>query len=469
MQLTFAHSKFAAWRGRSRYREVLRVGLPLMLSHAVVTLMEFTDRAFLSNYSLNAISAATPAGIAALVPIVLLSGISGFAGVFIAQYIGAGTPQRIGGVLWQAIYFALLSGLMTVALAGLAEPIFAWGGHAPTVQRLEIIYFRILCLGAGLHILGIGLSAFFTGRGSTGPVLAVNAAGLLFNVPLDYALIYGAWGFPELGIAGAACATVASWGVMLILYAVLIFTPANARAFHLLQNLRPDAALLRRLLRFGVPAGLQGTVDILGFLFFIFIVGRIGTAELAATNIVININALAFMPVFGFSLGVSTLVGQAIGRGAPDQARAAVWSAVHLMLLYTLAVDILYIGWPQRLIALYVPEAHALTDFAAVIAISTVLLRIVSVYVFMDALYMIFTGALRGAGDTHFVMWSLGSAVVLVFVLPVYILVERLHIGIVGAWLCLLLFIAVLCTICAARYAGGRWEKIRLLERQPPA
>ena len=466
--MTALATRIAEWRSRCRYREVLRVGLPLMLSHAVVTVMEFTDRIFLSNYSLAAISAATPAGIMALVPIVLLSGISGFAGVFIAQYVGAGTPRHIGGVLWQAIYFSMLAGLLTAALAGLAEPIFSWSGHAPEVQRLEIVYFRILSLGAGMHIIGIGLAAFFTGRGITGPVLAVNAAGMLFNVPLDYALIYGVWGFPELGIAGAAYATVASWGLILLLYAMLVFTPANDRAFRVLRGLRPDVALFRRLLRFGVPAGLQATVDILGFLFFIFIIGRIGTAELAATNIVININALAFMPVYGFSLGVSTLVGQAMGRARPDHARAAIWSAVHLMLIYTLLIDVLYIAWPEQLIALYVPSGREHTDFSAVISISTILLRIVSMYVFMDALYMIFAGALRGAGDTHFVMWSLAAAVVAAFVLPVYILIERLHFGIVAAWLCVLVFIAVLCAICLWRYVSGRWQSMRLLEQEPP-
>jgi multidrug resistance protein, MATE family len=466
--MSWLKTKLSDWRGRSRYREVLRVGLPLLLSSAAVTVMEFTDRAFLSNYSLAAISAATPAGLAALVPMVLLSGVSGFAGVFIAQYVGAGMPRRIGGVLWQAIYFSILAGLLTAALAGLAEPIFAWSGHAPEVQHLEVVYFRILSIGAGLHILGVGLSAFFTGRGVTRPVLAVNLVGMLFNVPLDYALIYGAWGFPEMGIAGAGYATVSSWGLILILYALLIFTPAHERVYGLLRALRPDVMLFRRLLRFGVPAGLQSTVDLLGFLFFLFVVGRIGTAELAATNIVININALAFMPAYGFSIGVSTLVGQALGRGTPDQARAAVWSAVHLMLVYTALVDLVYIVWPERLIGIFIPEGADQADYAAVIAVSTVLLRIVSLYVFMDALYMIFAGALRGAGDTRFVMWSLAAASLTVMVLPVYILVERLHLGIIAAWLCVLLFIAVLCAICAWRYAGGKWQHMRLLEREPP-
>jgi MATE family multidrug resistance protein len=464
MNLSGLQNRLSAWRSRSRYRDVLRVGLPLLLSNAAVTVMEFTDRAFLSNYSLEAISAVTPAGVVALIPILLLSGVSGFAGVFIAQYVGAGAERSIGAMLWQMIYFSLISTLVTVGISGLAEPIFDWSGHAPEVRELEIVYFRILCQGAGLHIVATGLSAFFTGRGFTAPVLWVSLAGLLFNVPLDYALIFGKWGLPELGMAGAAYATVAAWGLMAILYALLIFTPANDRAFGVLRSLRPDMLLLRRLLRFGVPAGLQSTVDILGFLFFIFIVGRIGTADLAASNIVININALAFMPVYGFSLGVSTLVGQALGKRNPADGDAAVWSAVHLMLLYTLLVDLIYILWPEWIIGLFIPQGSGDGHYGRVAELSVLLLRIVSIYIFMDALYMTFAAALRGAGDTRFVMWSIGAASLALIVTPVYILVEHLHHGVIAAWICVLIFVTALCIICGWRYMQGAWRRIGLYD-----
>jgi MATE family multidrug resistance protein len=358
----------------------------------------------------------------------------------------------------------LISTLVTVGISGLAEPIFDWSGHAPEVRELEIVYFRILCQGAGLHIVATGLSAFFTGRGFTAPVLWVSLAGLLFNVPLDYALIFGKWGLPELGMAGAAYATVAAWGLMAILYALLIFTPANDRAFGVLRSLRPDMLLLRRLLRFGVPAGLQSTVDILGFLFFIFIVGRIGTADLAASNIVININALAFMPVYGFSLGVSTLVGQALGKRNPADGDAAVWSAVHLMLLYTLLVDLIYILWPEWIIGLFIPQGSGDGHYGRVAELSVLLLRIVSIYIFMDALYMTFAAALRGAGDTRFVMWSIGAASLALIVTPVYILVEHLHHGVIAAWICVLIFVTALCIICGWRYRQGAWRRIGLLD-----
>ena len=133
----------------SRHREVLRVCLPLVISLSATTVMEFTDRVFLANYSIDAISAALPAGITSYLFLAFFGGVGGYAGVFIAQYTGRGNPQKIGVVLWQGIYFTLASGLLLWLLAILAtKPIFSLAGHPEGVRQLEEIYFSILCKGS---------------------------------------------------------------------------------------------------------------------------------------------------------------------------------------------------------------------------------------------------------------------------------------------------------------------------------
>lgn len=448
------------------HRQILTVCLPLMMSSAAVTVMEFTDRIFLTHYSVEAISAATPAGVTALLFIAFFSGVTGYAGVFIAQYTGAGADRRVGGVLWQALYFSILSGLCFLALAGLAGPIFRLGGHSPDVQRLEIVYFRILCLGAVLHVAEIGLAGFFTGRGLTRPVMIVNILGMALNIPLDYALINGFGPFPELGIAGAGLATVAAWLFMLLLYTVLIFRPGNDRRFAVWSARRWDTALFGRLMRYGIPGSLQFCLDICAFLFFIFMVGRIGKPALAATNIVITVNALAFLPALGFSQGVSMLVGQALGRGDPDRARMAVRKAIQLLLGFIVLVDLLYLLAPEQVIGLFVPGGMPGTGYATILATAVRLLRVVAIYIFMDALYMIFAGALRGAGDTRFVMWSIGLASVVVMIGPTYLVVEVLKLDLMAAWICVLLFITCLFAICGLRYRQGRWQSMRVVEAE---
>jgi len=454
------------WKNRYAYGKVVRVCLPLVLSMSATTAMEFTDRAFLSNYSVEAISAAVPASISAYLFMAFFGGVGSYAGVFIAQYYGSGAGDRIGRVLWQGIWFCLFSGIFFWLLSVFAtRPIFAFAGHAPAVRVLEESYFSILCRGGVLQVAATTLATFFSGRGITRPVMIITVISVMINIPLDYALIYGRWGLPELGIAGAGLATVSAWGVNCLLLAGLIFTRDHNRQFGVLRHRGIDRQLFLRLLRYGVPGSLQFTLDILAFTLFILLVGRIGTRELAATNIVLSINALAFMPSMGVSQGVSVMVGQALGRSEPAEARRAVWSAIHLLLVYILGIGLAFILFPGAVLA---PFLHAVDSgsVAEITAISVTLLRIVAAYLCMDALYMVFSGALKGAGDTRFLMVSVGLASLFFLVLPVYVGITRYALGITGAWLCVLLFIGVLFALAAGRYKTGKWQQMLVIERK---
>ena len=449
---------------KEKYREVLRISLPLVAAMASATVMQFTDRVFLANYSLDAIAAALPAGIAAHFFITIFDGTAGYLNVFIAQYTGAAAFNRVGSALWQGIYFTAAAALVMIGLAFFAAPIFRLAGHAPEVQQLEIVYFRVMCLGAGFHILSTTMACYYSGRGRTRPVMIINIIGMLVNIPLDYALING-WGiFPELGILGAVLATVFSWILTSILFGLLIFTRENDRVYGVLRNRALDIVLLKRLFRFGLPGALQFTADIFTFMFFIFIVGRIGTVELAVTNIAMSIDTLSFLPMLGISLGTSTLVGQALGRKNPDDAVAATTATLHLTILYTLVFVLLFVLAPKPLLNLFWPPDLSPEQQASVNVMGTVLLRFVAGFLFFDAVYMIITGALKGAGDTRFILISIGCVSFLTMLLPAYIGVEYFGLGLYFAWTCAVAFIFVLAVVTALRYQQGKWKEMRVIE-----
>ncbi|MGB3209169.1 MAG: MATE family efflux transporter [Desulforhopalus sp.] len=449
----------------SRHREVLRVCLPLVISLSATTVMEFTDRVFLANYSIDAISAALPAGITSYLFIAFFGGVGGYAGVFIAQYTGRGTPQRIGTVLWQGIYFTLASGIILWLVAVFAtKPIFALAAHPEGVRQLEEIYFSILCKGSVLHVAMATLSTFFTGRGITRPVMVITFLGVLINIPLDYALIFGRWGLPQLGIEGAAIATVAAWGINVLFLAGLIFTKKNNHRFGIFSNFRFDWNLFVRLMRFGVPGSLQFTMDILAFTLFILLVGRIGKAELAATNIVLSINALAFMPSMGVSQGMSVLVGQALGKKKPSLAAYYVRSGCQLLIAYILVIDLIFLFAPDFVLAPFLASQQGAASQQLVLGYGRTLLKIVAAYLFFDALYMVFSGALRGAGDTRFMMLAIGVVSPICLVIPVYIGIEYFQITITTAWIWVLFFITVLFLLSALRYRRGVWKKMLVIE-----
>jgi len=456
---------FSVQKKINPYRSVLRVSLPLVISMSSTMIMEFTDRVFLANYSLDAIAAALPAGITAFLFISFFLGTAQYLNVFVAQYSGSGRPQRIGAVLWQGIYFSVLSGAALGGLSFLAEAVFQIGGHAIEVQILEAVYFRVLCLGSGILIAGTALSCFFSGRGQTRLVMIITMIGTLFNIPLDYALINGIWFFPEWGILGAAIATVMSWTLVTFIFALLVFTKENDGTFNVLTHRAVEAGLFGRLMRYGIPSAIQFSLDIFAFTFFIFMVGRIGKVQLAATNIVFSINSLAFMPMMGFSLGTSTLVGQALGRNRVNDAVAAAKSTIHIVLGYIFLLLILFLVLPQPLLELFRPRHLAPQDYAPIIAIGINLLRFVAAYIFFDALYMVCIGVLKGAGDTRFIMFSIAALSLFIMILPVYIGVEVFGAGLYYAWSCATGFVFFLFAVSFWRYRQGRWKELRVIEQ----
>jgi MATE family multidrug resistance protein len=447
----------------NRYQTLLTVSLPLVLSMAATTVMEFTDRVFLANYAIDAIAAAMPAGIAAFLVLTFFTGVTAYLNVFVAQYTGAGSFSRIGLCLWQGIYFSMMAAFILMGLSFTAHQIFQWGGHPPEVQKLERIYFRVLCLGGGLNVLGTCLASFFTGRGKTRPVMLINIIGMAFNIPLDYALINGLWIFPEMGIRGAGIATVCSWALIALLYIYLIFDHNNERLYGILSRRAFDAGLFLRILRKGVPAALQFTMDVLAFTFFIFLVGRLGKVELAVSNIVLSIQSIAFMPAFGFSMGLSTLVGQSLGRNDVECALQFTRQTIYTLLSYTLLVDLLFIFAPHWILSIFIMAESGSASHQQLLEMGTVVMRIMAIFISFDAMYFTFIGVLKGAGDTRFIMWSIGLATLIVMVVPLTLIVEYTGGGIFACWIVLTLYVISLFVVSLLRFRQGKWKAIRVI------
>ena len=453
------------WRRKSRYPEVARVCMPLVTGMAATTVMEFTDRIFLSHYSVNAISAVVPAGVTVFLILCFLGGIAGYISVFIAQYHGAGRPEKIGATLWQGIFFTLFSGVILLFIASfVTTPLFGLVDHSPEIQVLEGQYFRILCQGGILHVAMQTLSGFFTGRGMTRPVMIANIVGMVVNIPLNYAMINGLWGMPELGIRGAAIATVVSWGVIVLCLAPPIFSRRFIKEFRLLETMAFDWDILRRLLRYGVPGSLQFSLDIFAFTFFILIVGRMGTVPLAASNIVISISSLAFMPALGFSFGISSMAGQALGRGRADEARTAAWSGIHILMVYTLLLDAVFVFAPETIVSIFIDAGEMGGNYDEILLMGSALLKFVAMYILLDVFYMIFAAVLKGAGDTRFLLMTVAGTTLGCMLIPLFVGVNYLGMTIYAAWGCIVLFIASLSILISWRYYSGKWERMLVID-----
>jgi MATE family multidrug resistance protein len=455
------------WSGEGGGREVLAISYPLILSQMSFTVQTFVDRLFLTWYSPEAMAGAVTGLFATFSVLGLFIGTGEYLTTFIAQYFGAGRHERIGPAVWQGIYFSLFAGLFVAALAPLAPVAFALAGHAPSVRASEIVFAQILMLGAFPAILMATLSTFFAGRGHTREILIANILATIVNGTLDYFWIFGRGGFPRAGVAGAASSTVISQMVGSAFYLILILRPAYRSAYRTLAGWRLDPSLCLRLLRYGLPSGLQFSIEIGAFALFMVIVGRIGTVPLAASGISFNLNMIVFMPMLGLGVGVSSLVGRYLGARRPELAERSTWTAFWISLAYMSVCGAFYLFLPHLLLAPFAAHADP-AEFASVESLAVVLLRFIAVYSIFDMMNVIFAAGLKGAGDTNY---PLAATVVLAWgamLVPAYIACIRLGSGVYTAWATASAYVVFLGILMLRRFRAGRWKSLLVIERPTP-
>lgn len=446
------------------YLEFLSIATPLMISHGAISLHHFVDRLFLSWYGQNEIAASLPAGILAYTFTALFLGVSSYTNTFVAQYYGAEQYRNIGKALWQGIYFSITAGLLSLSLIPIGHFIIHSSGHDPIVIELELTYFNYIYFGVFFFILDGALSSFFSGRGKTIIIMLVTLFGTLLNGLLDYIMIFGMWGFPEWGIKGAAIATVIANMAMALIYISVILSTKNNQKYHTRSTYTIDMDILKRLLRFGVPAGVQQCLGIASFTAFVFLIGKIGLVELAASNIVIAINTLSFMPALGASLAAAALVGQYIGRKdhltAEKSAYTAIMAVESIMILFAFA----FFFFPEHIMSMFKGTTTVDdTRYDEIIQYGSKLLLFVAVYLIFDTVLITFSGALRGAGDTAFTMWTELICAWCFFVPGTWFILFVFKGGVMMAWFWASLYITVLGIAFFLRFRSGYWKTIHVI------
>jgi MATE family multidrug resistance protein len=446
-------------------REVLAVALPLIVQSCFWSLMWFIDRLYLSWYSNEATAAALPGGMYHWTMTCLPAGIASYANTFVAQYTGAGRKRRVGNAVQQAVWFGWLTVPLFLFSIPLAPWLFAGTSDNRSIVQQEVIYFQVLALGAGAYVITGAQSCFYTGRGLTGIVMLVNCVGTLLDISLEYTFIFGAFGFPRLGIAGAALTTaISNWATVLMFW--LLMRRPKERAEFGLDDYHFDWALFRRLIRFGLPSGLPQLVEALAFSLLVIFIARASDIGGAATSIAMTINAMAFVPMIGMNIAVTTLVGQKLGENRPDLAERATWTAIILGMAYTGLFAVLYLSIPDAFLVLH--TTFAAENFHDVRTTTIYLLRFVALYCFFDATQIVLIGALRGAGDTKFIMLAT-SLISIISIAVGWTCEEYFHwrasgIALWGWWWILTAWVLALGVVYMLRFIGGKWKSMRVIE-----
>lgn len=445
------------------YKDIFTLSLPLILSMSGIMLMQFVDAIFLSWYSADAIAAVVPAAMASMMITSAFSGTAGYTSIFVAQFLGAGRRESAAQAVWQGTWFALVSGLLLMLVALAATPLFAVVGHAPRLQAMEATFFRISCFGALFVVLSSAVSGFFMGRGDTRTVMVVQLSSLALNAVLDYVFIFGKFGAPEMGIMGAALATVSASGAGAAAFTVLFFTKRNRGEWGTWKSRAFDPALFGKLVAFGFPSGVRFTIEMTAWTIFVFFIGRIGGAELAATNIAWRINGIAFFPIIGFAQAVSILVGNAQGAKRSDVAKKVVWRGLFISQLWMLLLATVFVTLPLPLLNIFnTADPTQAAVFARLEATGVILLRFVALYCLVDAFNYIFVSALIAAGDTR---WTLVASLILnaVFIFALFA-ADHWRRTLNTEWIIATAFVMVQALVWYGRFLQGKWRNFEVVE-----
>ena len=443
------------------YRDVLKLVLPLALGMANNALMQFTDRVFLARESAASLEAILPASMLAFTFVCFFQSIAAYSGTFVAQYHGAGNPRGAAASCRAGLLLSLAAGVVLALLIPLGRIVCDWCGHPPDVLAREKTYYTIVMSGGFFLCAAMAVQSFFTGIGRTRLVFWVNLLGNAANILLDYILIFGFGPISASGIAGAAVATVIAQ--------VLQFAVLTAFAWpHIFGRRAPSGGpptpgehLIWRMLRFGAPAGIYSVLNILSFAVFVFLTGRVGDMALAVSNATLTVNYLIYAPIEGFAIGASTLVGQCQGAGDSVGASRAGRRTLILAEIYIIVAALAALAFHGPILDLFVADT-ATFDHAAFRSLGFTLFLLMMAWQCFDCADVVLSGALKGAGDTHFVMiWMLLCSFGLW--MPLLFLVYWLHPTMPALWSTMIAYVFVICVGTWFRWRRGPWHTIRLV------
>jgi putative MATE family efflux protein len=373
------------------------LSLPIVVTNLLQTAYNLADTFWLGQYSTTALAAISFAFPMVFLIISLGFGVSVTGSVLVAQHTGAEEPRQAEYAASQTVAFAVLVSIVLGAVGFVVvDDLLRFFGASPDVLAAAVAYLRIISLGLPLMFGFFIFLSLMRGYGDTVTPMLVMLGTVILNVALDPFLING-WAlgpivFPELGIEGAAYATVFSRGVATAVGMAIMFSGTRGVRIRL-RDMRPDLTYARKMLRIGVPASIEGTGRSLSVNMLLLVVGAFSTSVVAGFGIGIRVFSVIFLPAIAVARGVETMAGQNIGAGQQDRAEAAADFAARWMFAILGGLGVLIFVFPEPIVAVFTPEQ-------AVIDTGAEFLRYVALTFGCIGFMRAYTGAFRGAGKT---------------------------------------------------------------------
>ncbi len=437
-------------------RDVLHVAWPSVLESFFVGLAGMVDTIMvgaLGSYAIAAVGLTTQPKFLGLA---LFLSMNVAVSAIVARRKGENDRESANRVVRMVLLITvLLTAVISVAFVAFASPIVAMVGSQPDTHEYAVDYLRIIMGGQIFSTVSLVLNAAQRGAGNTRIAMVTNLISNIVNVLFNYLLIGGNFGFPALGVRGAALATVIGTICACVLSICSVLHRNGFVYLGAVKGWLADKLSVRSLLSVGSSAFVEQVCLRIGFLLFSMTVAHLGTTELAAHQIGMNMMHMSFTFGDGLSVASVTLIGQSLGRKRPDMAKIYGSVAQKIGLICAFVVAVFYFFFGKSLFLLFSNE-QVILDYGATI------MRVLSVMLFFQILQVVQFGCLRGAGDTRFT--AMVSLISVTCIRPgiSWLLCYPLGLGLIGAWLGTFCDQCVRFLMSFVRFRKGQWTKLKL-------
>lgn len=438
----------------SFYKRILKLALPAIAGLSTQMVVSLVDSAMVGRLD-EAKYALAAMGIGVLATWALVSFFSSLATgthVIVARKFGAGEYRDCGSVLNSSLILSFCIGVIVALMAVFAaDEIADFFATDPLVATYAGDYIFYRFLGIPFFLISVSYRGFFFGIGKPKMFMFSGVFTNLLNIIFNYLLIYGTFGFPRMGLAGAGLASTLATLSDFAFYFIITLTPAF-RKFESYRHFRIDKNIIKRIYEISLPVSFQNVFILIGFLAFVALTGIIGTMEQAASQAVISTLFISFLPCFGFGIAAQTLVGNHIGSGKYVLAKIYGFETAKIATYYTVLLGFVFLLLPDIVLLL-------ITNDRSIIEAAVPPLRVAGFAQIFYAVGVVLANGLQAAGRTLFVMLSEVVTNLLIFVPLSYFLGIYLGLGLTWAWSALPVYIIIYSLIIFIKFKKDNWRK----------
>jgi len=443
-------------------RGVLVLGLPLIGSHLAQIGLQVTDTLMMGWYSVEALAALVLGAMTFFTLFILGSGFAMAVMPLVAHAASAGDDTELRRVTRMGMWLSAIYAVAVLPVFWFSAPILRALGQDPGVAAMAQDYLRVMGPGMLPALLVMVLRSYLAALERTQVQFWITVAAAALNVPLNWVLIFGNLGAPEMGVQGAALASLILQVLTLVALAAYAYRQPTLRRYTLFNRLwRPDWPGFARVFRLGWPIGLTNLAEAGLFAASALLMGLIGTLELAAHGIAIEITSMIFMVHLGLSNAATVRAGRAMGAGDAVGLRRGAGVATGLSLAVALLTVAIYLAVPAQMMGLFLAPDDP--DRGAVIAIGVSLLVVAAVFQLADAAQVMAVGLLRGMQDTRVPLAIAAFSYWLVGIPASWLLGIRLGFGGEGVWAGLVIGLVFAGVLLSLRF----WRRVRRWEAAP--